>query len=148
MWRVQTLLWSDWVSTCAVTSRNNRKNVVSGVLCESAPRLYGDRSSSIQRVSAMKFRVRFRGVNQRATKAEDPLPGNFSWKHCRGIGIVECCYQVKINEIRLRRLSVEWSVVWKLAIVLQLFLVTTCKWTINLFTNPNPVWSHWYTWQY
>jgi hypothetical protein len=32
--------------------------------------------------------------------------------------------------------------VWKSTIVLQLFVVTTCKWSINLFINPNPVYSH------
>jgi hypothetical protein len=33
--------------------------------------------------------------------------------------------------------------------VLFLFVVTTCKWSINLFTNPNPVYGHTHTtWQY
>jgi hypothetical protein len=26
--------------------------------------------------------------------------------------------------------------------VLELFVVTTCKWSINLFTNPNPIYRH------
>jgi hypothetical protein len=34
------------------------------------------------------------------------------------------------------------SKVWKSAIVLYVFVVTTCKWSVNLFTNPNPVYSH------
>jgi hypothetical protein len=34
------------------------------------------------------------------------------------MAIVESCYQVKISESRLRRLSVEWFVVWKSAILL------------------------------
>jgi hypothetical protein len=31
---------------------------------------------------------------------------------------------------------------WKSSIVLQLFVVTTCKWSINSFTNRYPVYSH------
>jgi hypothetical protein len=31
-----------------------------------------------------------------------------------------------------------------IAIGLELFVVTTCKWSINLFFNPNPVYSHTY----
>jgi hypothetical protein len=37
---------------------------------------------------------------------------------CRGIAIVESCYQVKTSGNRLRRLSVQWFVAWKSAIVL------------------------------
>jgi hypothetical protein len=67
---------------------------------------------------------------------------------CRGIAIVESCHQAMTSESRLRRLSMEWFVVWKSAIVLQLFVVTTCKWFIKLFTNPYPVYSHSKLWQY
>jgi hypothetical protein len=42
---------------------------------------------------------------------------------------------------RPRRRSVERFVMWKSAVVLQLFVVMTYKWSINLFTNPNPVYS-------
>jgi hypothetical protein len=42
MLRVRPLLWSDWVSTHEVTSRNNRRGVASGILCGSAPRLYNE----------------------------------------------------------------------------------------------------------
>jgi hypothetical protein len=38
--------------------------------------------------------------------------------------------------------------VWRLAIALLLFIVMTWKQSINLFTNPYPVCSHTYTWQY
>jgi hypothetical protein len=37
----QPLLWNDWVTIYAVTSRNNRRGVASGALYRSAPRLYG-----------------------------------------------------------------------------------------------------------
>jgi hypothetical protein len=33
---------------------------------------------------------------------------------------------------------------WKSAIVLYLSVVATCKWSLILFTNPNPVYSHTY----
>jgi hypothetical protein len=37
----------------------------------------------------------------------------------------------------------------EMVIVLLLFVVSTCKWSINLFTSPNPVYSHTHTtWQY
>jgi hypothetical protein len=39
MTRVQLLIWSNWVNTYGVTSRNNIRSVASGVLCGSAPRL-------------------------------------------------------------------------------------------------------------
>jgi hypothetical protein len=42
----------------------------------------------------------------------------------------------------------EWFVVWKSVTVLYLVVVTICKWLINPITNPNPVFSHWNTWQY
>jgi hypothetical protein len=66
------LLWSDWVSTYAVTSRNNRSDVASGVLCGSAT----DRPSSVQGVDAVQLRVQLWSPNQRETEAEDSLPGN------------------------------------------------------------------------
>jgi hypothetical protein len=34
--------------------------------------------------------------------------------------------------------------VWKFAIVLYLFVIITCKWSLNPFTNPNPVYSDTY----
>jgi hypothetical protein len=34
------------------------------------------------------------------------------------------------------------------AIALQLLVVTIYKWSTNPITNPNPVYSHSYTWQY
>jgi hypothetical protein len=40
----------------------------------------------------------------------DSLPGNVQWRHCRGIAIVESCYQVKTSGSGPRRLSVEWFV--------------------------------------
>jgi hypothetical protein len=43
----QPLLWSDWVSTYAVTSRNNRGGVASCVFCGSALRLY-DSTDQVQ----------------------------------------------------------------------------------------------------
>jgi hypothetical protein len=51
---------------------------------------------------------------------------------------VKSGYQVKTSEIRLRKLSVEISN----TPTLQLFVVTTYKWSINLVTNPNPVYSN------
>jgi hypothetical protein len=38
--------------------------------------------------------------------------------------------------------------VWESATVLQLLVVTTCKYPIKPITNPNPVFSHCDTWQY
>jgi hypothetical protein len=48
---------------------------------------------------------------------------------------------------RKRLVKANWEdSVWELAIVFQLFVVTTCKWSIDLFTNPNSVYIHSYTW--
>jgi hypothetical protein len=48
------------------------------------------------------------GVNQRTTEAEESLLLRFfTRKQCRGVAIVESCYQVKSSESTLRRLSVE-----------------------------------------
>jgi hypothetical protein len=76
------------------------------------------------------WRISIAKIRYQKTSIEN-IPG--------GIAIVESCYQVKTSESRLGRLSVEWLVVWKSAIILQLFVVTTCKWSIILFTNPYPV---------
>jgi hypothetical protein len=56
---------------CEVTSHNNRRDDAGGVLCESAPRLYGERPCSVQRVSAVQLRVQLWSVNQLATEAEE-----------------------------------------------------------------------------
>jgi hypothetical protein len=45
--------------------------------------------------------------------------------------------------------NAEWTVIFsRTAIVLQLFVVTTCKYPINPITNPNPFFSHCDTWHY
>jgi hypothetical protein len=54
------------------------------------------------------MRVQLWSVNQQAMEAEKyPLLRFVTWKHCRGIAIVESCDHVKTNESRLIRLSVE-----------------------------------------
>jgi hypothetical protein len=54
------------------------------------------------------LRVQIWSVNRRAAEAEEsPLLRFVTRKHCRGISIVEICYQVKTSESRLRRLSME-----------------------------------------
>jgi hypothetical protein len=94
------------------------------------------------------MRTQLWSVNQRATEAEEPPLLRFvTRKHCRGI-TTESSYQVKTSESRLRRLSVKWFLVWKSAKLLHLFVVTTCKWTTNLLTNLNTVYSHYNAWQY
>jgi hypothetical protein len=56
----------------------------------------------------VQLRIQLRSVNERGTEAEESSLLRFvTRKHCRGIAIVESCYQVKTSESRLRRLSVE-----------------------------------------
>jgi hypothetical protein len=119
---------------CALSSHNNSRRDAGGVPCGSASRLH-DSADRVQLREWVQCSWGFScGVNQRATEEEEsPL-----LRHCRGISIAESCYQVKTSESRLRRLSVEWFVVWKSAIVLQLFVVTTFRRSINLFINPEP----------
>jgi hypothetical protein len=56
---------------CVVTSHNRRVDA-NGILCGSAPRLYGwtDQPRSVQQVSAVQLRVQLWGVNQQATEVE------------------------------------------------------------------------------
>jgi hypothetical protein len=52
----------------------------------------------------VQLKVQLWNVNQQATEAEEsPLLRFVTRKHCRGIAIVECCYQVKTSEGKLRR---------------------------------------------
>jgi hypothetical protein len=47
----------------------------------------------------VQLRGQLWNANQRATEAEEsPLLRFVTRKHCRGIAIVECCYQVKTSE--------------------------------------------------
>jgi hypothetical protein len=62
----------------AVTSRNNRE-VLQAAFSVGPLRGYITRPtelSSVQRVSAVQLRVHLWGVKQRATAAENSLPGN------------------------------------------------------------------------
>jgi hypothetical protein len=74
-WRVQLLLWTDWVSTYSATSRNNRKGFQSGVLCGSAPRLY-DPTDRVQFREWVQCSYGVLTSGQRKLKNLHSLPGN------------------------------------------------------------------------
>jgi hypothetical protein len=58
--------------TCQVTSQNSRRVVADGVLCESAPKLYGSTDRILFReCSALQLRFQLPSVNQRATEAKE-----------------------------------------------------------------------------
>jgi hypothetical protein len=100
----------------------------------------------------VELKVQLWSVNQWATETvESPLL-RFVTRKClvKTLHRNSHCWELlpsNNSKSRLRRLSMEWSVVWKSATVLQLFVVT-CKWSVNLFTNPNPIYSHSKLWQY
>jgi hypothetical protein len=63
-----------------------------------------------------------------------------------------CCsrYQETSIEDREDLICSVFTVIFRVcnsAIVLQLFVVTTCKWSINPILNPNPVYSHSNMWR-
>jgi ribosomal protein L20A (L18A) len=91
--------------------------------------------------AARHLKVQLWSVNQRTMEADEPPLLRFvTWKRLvktlQRNSILESCYQITTSESRLRRLSVE----------IRNSVITICsydlKWSINLFTDLNPIYSH------
>jgi hypothetical protein len=74
--------------------------------------------------------------NDMSTGAEEsPLVSSVTWKW-----LVKADWEGSVCAVVICK-------VWKLVIVLQLYVVTVCRWSVNTVTNPDPICSHSYMWQ-